>query len=178
MCSGSTDMRPLHPTRLRAAGLGLVVMFLWSPVPLAAHGIGYRVLDRAGAITLACHYSDGSPVSYAETLVFGPEDSHVEFQNGRTDRRGMFSFCPDASGSWRIETNDGRGHRVDRIIDVRLPVPETEARVPGVAGAGDTPGGAKAVGTLTGVSLIFNVFAGLYLVRRVKKKHAASQGNR
>lgn len=94
-------------------------------VPRAdGHGTDYRVLQKAKAVTAEFFYDDQEPMQYAEVLVFSPLDEKVEYQNGRTDRRGRFAFYPEASGTWKIEVRDGMGHMVRGVIDVAPDVGE------------------------------------------------------
>ena len=83
-----------------------------------AHGTAYRIIGDATVATIEFVYSDQEPMQYAEVLVYSPKDKRVEFQNGRTDRNGRFSFCPDVTGSWRILVKDGTGHNVQSKIEV------------------------------------------------------------
>ena len=83
------------------------------------HGVTCRNIDET-AVAVLFAYSDGEPMSYAETKVFGPQSSpDLEFQNGRTDARGIFGFIPDRPGNWRIEAGDGMGHKVSHEIVVK-----------------------------------------------------------
>lgn len=88
------------------------------PQSVSAHGVGYQVLDTNKAVSVYFYYSTGEAMSYAETLVFSPKDKKVEYQNGRTDQSGRFSFYPDSAGVWNIEVNDGMGHKVQGKIEV------------------------------------------------------------
>ncbi len=83
-----------------------------------AHGTVYQVLDTAATITAEFGYTDGQPMPFAEVLIFSPQDTEVEHQNGRTDRHGRFAFRPDVPGTWRVKVDDGTGHRVDARIEV------------------------------------------------------------
>ena len=84
---------------------------------LWAHGVRCRA-EQAGAFVVRAVYDDGEPMSYAGVKVFSPEDARVEYQNGRTDRRGRFAFVPDAPGAWVIRVNDGMGHAVRAEVAV------------------------------------------------------------
>src|SRR6056297_1589987 len=91
------------------------------PDGAAAHGTGYRVIEGAPVIAAEFFYSDKEPMRYAEVLVFSPENSEVEYQNGRTDQNGRFAFYPEMPGKWRITVNDGMGHAVRAEISVDSP---------------------------------------------------------
>ncbi len=89
-----------------------LIVSLLLAYPAFAHGVG------AGHAQGPCeavrfYYSDGQPMAYAEVLVYGPGDAKVEFQNGRTDKNGVFAFVPDRTGPWRVVCNDGMGHRAE-----------------------------------------------------------------
>jgi nickel transport protein len=91
------------------------------PDPAFAHGTGYRLIDDANAVAVSFFYADGQPMSYAETLVFAPDNDDIEYQNGRTDQQGRFAFYPETPGTWRLVVNDGMGHRAEGIITVKAP---------------------------------------------------------
>jgi nickel transport protein len=130
-----------------------------------AHGTAYRVLDDARAVTAEFNYADGEPMQYAEVLVFSPLDEKVEYQNGRTDRRGRFAFYPDTAGTWHIEVQDGMGHLARGVIEVAPdateqadsvhPNKDTQAMVSGPT--------SKSGKIALGLSLMFNVGAIAYL---------------
>ena len=119
------------------------------------------MLENQKTVTLSCYYSDGVPVSYAATLVFSPDDPDTEYQNGRTDRAGMFAFVPDKAGVWRIETSDGMGHKVEKSVEVEnLPGP-VDSSLPDRGAASPA-----IISAFLGVSLIFNIFFGIALIRK------------
>lgn len=128
----------------------------------AAHGTGYRILDD-GQRTVAVEfvYSSGAPMAYAEALVWSPGDAGVEYQNGRTDRKGRFAFLPDAPGAWKIAVRDGRGHKAVAVCPVADPASGLETRPP--EPQGPFP---KAVSALLGLSLIANATLALLLMRK------------
>jgi nickel transport protein len=88
----------------------VVLSILLIHVESRAHGLEYTVSETSGKPTVYFHYSDGSPVSYTKVKVWSPDNDSIEFQNGRTDKNGRFSFVPDLDGFWRITVNDGMGH--------------------------------------------------------------------
>ena len=147
------------------------------PDPAFAHGTGYRLIDDAKAVAVSFFYADGQPMSYAETLVFGPEDKEIEYQNGRTDQQGRFAFYPETPGSWRLVVNDGMGHRAEGIITVKDP--STKDDKSDAEGGGDQPTkradiqaeahehSHTGIKLIAGLSLIGNLcFAGLYFKNR------------
>ncbi len=75
-----------------------------------AHKLNSSVTVEKSMPTGIFHYADGVALSYAEVKVWSPGNDEVEFQNGRTDKNGRFSFVPDRNGVWRIEVADGLGH--------------------------------------------------------------------
>ena len=54
-------------------------------------------------------YNNGAVISYAAVSVFY-ETKTVEFQNGRSDKLGNFSFMPDKPGKWIFHLDDEMGH--------------------------------------------------------------------
>jgi nickel transport protein len=57
-------------------------------------------------------------MSYAAVLVFSPQDSKTEYQNGRSDAAGVFSFVPDKPGKWKFVIDDEMGHRKEKTIEI------------------------------------------------------------
>lgn len=99
----------------------LLLIFLFLPGQYAtAHGVTHS-LSTEKAVLLQAGYSDGSPMSFAEVVVFSPSDSEVEHQNGRTDKNGRFAFLPDVQGEWRVSVSDGMGHAFSRQIRIDNP---------------------------------------------------------
>lgn len=138
--------------------------FQWTVSPFAdAHGTGYQVLNDSNALTLEFRYSDGEPMSYAEVLVFSPEDEKSEYQSGRTDRKGRFAFYPDKKGKWIIEANDEMGHKARAEID-RNPV-QSSPHQPEQSRA------SKKTGIIAGLSLILNLAFIFHLFK--KRKNSA-----
>lgn len=89
---------------------GLVSLLLWASLAYG-HGVTYGICDEH-AMAFRFGYAGGDPMSYVEAKVFAPESPpNLEFQNGRTDARGVFAFVPDRPGPWRVEARDNLGHR-------------------------------------------------------------------
>jgi hypothetical protein len=73
-------------------------------------------------------------MAYASVKVFAPDEHKIEYQNGRTDRAGVFSFCPDKSGEWLVVVDDGSGHGFQKKIEVdNVPDVMTAPAGPGAA---------------------------------------------
>lgn len=145
----------------------LLAIFIVLLTVTAAFGHGVtcqNIADPAVAVLFA--YSDGEPMSYAETKIFGPQSSpDLEFQNGRTDARGIFGFIPDRPGSWRIEASDGMGHKASHDIIIEKTI---TAHEPGTASDGKPHrAGPGALQILLGVSIIANL---ALLVKKGKRK--------
>jgi nickel transport protein len=107
---------------------------------------------------------------YAKVKLFPPSSPETEVLSGIADRRGFFCFMPDEAGEWRLEAEDGMGHK--GTIAIR-------AGAPGASGesAGSSPPGGKPsrlFAAVFGASLIFNIFALWYGAAALnrKKSHA------
>lgn len=88
----------------------LASLLLWASLAYG-HGVTYGICDEY-AMAVRFGYAGGEPMSYVEAKVFGPESPpDLEFQNGRTDARGVFAFVPDRPGHWRVEVRDNLGHK-------------------------------------------------------------------
>ncbi|MBL0715091.1 MAG: hypothetical protein JJV98_15485 [Desulfosarcina sp.] len=108
-------------------------------------------------------YSSGDPLSYAEILVWSPGADKVEFQNGRTDKNGRFAFAPSENGTWRIDANDGRGHKKTAVFQIE-PTPDGVTTVV-LTNSGS---GTTTLGAILGLSFIFNIVMAVILFRRKK----------
>ena len=127
------------------------------PQLLQAHRTGCRIIKETKAVIAEFFYSDGEMMRFSEVLVFSPEDAQTEFQSGRTDQNGRFVFYPDQNGTWRIEANDGMGHKAVKSIEVLMQNsndkdPSKNVNVQNIHSS-DAPVLMKAV---LGVSLILN----------------------
>lgn len=129
------------------------------PLPLSAHGIAYEI-HRGEAIVIQVNYDDGQPMSYAEVLIHAPGGKEREYQNGRTDARGSFSFLPDRKGTWNIKVSDGMGHG----FVTEIPVDEE------MHTGGEIRGAVRPwQKALLGISLIWAIAATwLYAIRKKK----------
>lgn len=150
--------------KLLEYSLFLVLIHLSNPQFASAHGAGSRILGDNKAVTAEFYYSDSEPMSYAKVLVFSPQDQKTEYQNGRTDRQGRFAFYPDTPGTWRIEANDGMGHKAQcpvEVSDVKADEKKAEKQIP-------VRNSSISVKCISGLSLIFNIFFVIYLWKRKK----------
>ncbi len=133
--------------------LAFLLCLLLQAGQVYGHGVHYS-LAEAQAVSVVFGYAGGEPMSYAEVLVFGPDSPpDLEFQNGRTDSRGMFAFIPDKPGTWRIAASDGTGHRAE------FSIPVAESLLPN---EGDAPSPSSRIGPsgttiLLGLSLLANL---------------------
>jgi nickel transport protein len=107
-------------------------LLLLGAASLLGHDLEVTSTLSPPAVVMRCAYSGTEPAAYAAVLVFGPGGMKTEFQNGRTDANGVFSFVPDRSGVWRFVVDDEIGHRREAAIDYRLLAPRAAvpARVP------------------------------------------------
>lgn len=138
----------------------LVVLALMTPVMVLAHGTGYRVLEPGKAVTIECYYSDGTAMAYADTIVFSPENLKLEHQNGRTDKNGRVAFFPDTPGTWQVVVSDGIGHKIQVQVEPGNAPPKIQDQ--------NFVGQSHTLSAAMGVSLIFNLWAVIVLMRRKK----------
>jgi len=133
-----------------------------------AHGTGHRLLKHEPVVAFEFHYSDDTPMRYAEVMVFSPQDMKVEHQNGRSDRNGKFVFCPDVPGKWLIKVNDGMGHEEKAVVEVGPGAISGEAAKSRTNPASsDSEPLSKVLNIIAGLSLILNVsFSGYFMRRR------------
>lgn len=93
----------------------LLLMFCIT-AQLFAHGVGFDLKKSDDVQLIYFYYSDGKVMSYSEIQIYGPTDSDVEYQNGRTDRNGYFAFYPNAPGVWLVTATDEKGHSASAQI--------------------------------------------------------------
>ena len=101
---------------IRTTLLTLTILFA-AQTMLFAHGVQYTV-SRENTVVVHASYSSGEPMAYAEIKIYSPGDADIEYQNGRTDRHGVFAFFPDTKGEWTIRADDGAGHGFTARVDV------------------------------------------------------------
>jgi nickel transport protein len=136
-----------------------------------AHGTGHRLLDAEHPVAISFFYVDETPMTYAEVLVFSPDDRKVEHQNCRTDKNGIFAFLPNAPGEWLIRADDGMGHAAEAVVEVKAKG-SSDAERAAVAGPKASSGSSsKTVRIIAGLSLILNLsLVGLLFQRRRKPR--------
>jgi hypothetical protein len=76
---------------------------------LPAHGVAFDVRLQFPNVVVHVWYDGGGPIAFAPVQVKLMKDS--EFQKGRTDGNGVFSFTPDRQGKWTLSADDEMGHR-------------------------------------------------------------------
>ena len=77
--------------------------------PAFSHGVT-GVVNPGRAVIAEIRYDDGEPFSYSPAKIYSPDNDKIEYQNSRTDARGIISFVPDKKGTWRLEVSDDTGH--------------------------------------------------------------------
>ncbi len=139
--------------------IALVLLAVGTPNALA-HGVRHGVSE--GATVVSATYDDGSPMSFCDVSVFGPDSSEHPYQEGTSDRNGCFAFVPDTNGVWKITVDDGMGH----ILKARIDVDSTQSRRMDSTRHADRLGGVA-----VGIGVIFGCF-GLYsmLARRLRAR--------
>lgn len=150
--------------------LCLTFAILCFPAVCSAHGVASTPAERP-AYALLFHYSDGTPMSYAEAMAYAPGRAEVEHANGRTDARGVFAFVPAEPGDWRVVVSDGMGHKAEAVVHVAASTSSEESTAaPLVAAKAPNPShaavGATPTGVLLGLSALANLFMGVALIRR------------
>lgn len=143
----------------------LFVMLLLLRTEGKAHALEHRILDIQDQSAVEFYYSDGSPVSYAQVKIWSPEDSSIEFQNGRSDRNGRFAFIPNSDGLWRIMIKDGMGHAGS--VNYERDAFGEQKRVLNRSNKGKT--NSQTILALLGVSLILNMGFFLRMLQKMKQ---------
>lgn len=84
--------------------------------PSQGHGVQGSV--EAGAVGVRFVYDGGAPLRAADVTATSLAPGESSVIQGLTDRNGRFAFFPDQTGEWRVEVNDGMGHRAHLLVDV------------------------------------------------------------
>ncbi len=97
---------------IRVLALSVFTHFLLCTIiPAAqAHGVRSRIIHDAHAWVAKAVFSDGTPMSYTQVTVVGP-NAKLPFQKGFSDKNGIFAFVPDQPGKWTVIFQDPMGHR-------------------------------------------------------------------
>jgi nickel transport protein len=145
---------------LAALGTGILL-------PEKIHGHGVEVFDvtdgLAGARLVCFKYSTGEPMMYAKVKLYPPSRPEAESLQSVTDRNGIFPFVPDEEGEWRIEAEDGMGHRGEISVKAAVMEGAGEAEERSAAEERAAP---PVLGIITGLSLILNIFSGWHIGAR------------
>ena len=150
---------------MRAVYFGIVSTVIFAGSLAYSHGVTYGIFD-AHTITVRFGYAGGEPMSYVDTKVFGPESTpDLEFQNGRTDARGVFAFVPDHVGSWRVEASDNLGHKGS----LEVVVEQSNAGLKSASQAESMQNGLPLVKILLALSAIANLAFVFAFIKRPKQ---------
>lgn len=138
------------------------------PARVLAHELETSVKLAAPAVILRVTYAGTDPVPFAKVQVFAPGTDSVEFQAGRTDRRGHFSFVPEPPGAWRVVVDDEEGHR----REVAVTVPDSFRAGAAVPAPGSA--GSRWERALAGLALIAGGTGALYWYLKARGPRPAS----
>lgn len=100
----------------RALRMALLAGAFCAPASVMAHGTHHMLLETK-AVVLQFIYTGHSPMQYASVQIYAPDSAHP-YQAGRTDASGRFAFVPGYPGAWRVEVDDGDGHRHRATVQV------------------------------------------------------------
>ena len=96
-----------------------LIFCLWGIcAPLPAHGVVFDVRFHFPTVMIQVRYDGGGPIAFAPVQVMFTKEGS-EFQKGRTDGNGFFSFTPDRQGKWTFSADDEMGHRgaIEFMVD-------------------------------------------------------------
>jgi nickel transport protein len=120
-------------------------------------------------------YSTGEPISYARVKLYPPSalERNVESLVSITDRNGVFSFLPDEEGAWRVDMEDGMGHKGTITVNAAFRPDAAGEPAAAIKTAGSRPPLVFNIGL--GLSLLLNIFGIWYVAGRRGK--TAEAGN-
>lgn len=119
------------------------------PAFLLSHGVEVSEAEN-GAKVVRFSYTDNEPMMYAKIKLYPPSSPKIETVKSLTDKNGFFAFVPDEEGDWRVEAQDGMGHRGEIVINT-LKTSAIDDKQNASASA--------AFRILLGLSLLLNIFA-------------------
>lgn len=154
------------------------------PSTAQAHAVHSQNLDTVLPIVLQFTYSTGDAARYTGIEVFSPENRSLEYQNGRTDQQGRFSFTPNKVGEWLVVMQDNMGHKLEVPVQVQHLSPAAlastgadGATAEGATAAAITPRSAQAspsttLKALLGLSVLLNILIAWYWYKKRRESRA------
>lgn len=147
------------------------------PSTAQAHAVHSQRIDNMLPVVLQFTYSTGDVARYTGIEVFGPENRTVEYQNGRTDQQGRFSFTPNKEGDWLVVMQDNMGHKLEVPVQVQhlSPTAPPSAAADSAAQAGAIQAQASPntmLNALLGLSILLNIFTGWYWYQKRREARA------
>ncbi|MDR0642482.1 MAG: hypothetical protein LBG07_08490 [Treponema sp.] len=136
---------------------------IFLPGKIYAHGVEvYDVGGEPGRTAKVVHfkYSTGEPMMYAKVKLYPPSRPDVESLQSITDRNGIFSFIADEEGEWRIDAEDGMGHKGTITVTAAAGASAASGAAEAAAPESGGPPVPPALALITGLSLILNIFSG------------------
>ena len=85
--------------------------------PAPFHGIEVNTEVHTPFVMVMVTYEGSIPAAGVDVLIYAPGEEGL-FQSGTTDPDGRFAFLPKTAGTWRIEADDGAGHRRSHEVAV------------------------------------------------------------
>ena len=71
--------------------LFLTFIFIGLVLAVYAHELRLEIMKFPPAVIIKASYGGQETVSFADVIVFSPSEDQVEFQNARTDAKGICS---------------------------------------------------------------------------------------
>jgi nickel transport protein len=144
-------------------------------------GAGVGTGNDAGARAILFSYSTGEPMAFAKIKVYPPSGiaGNVEALVSISDRNGVFCFVPDEDGDWRVDAEDGMGHKGSITVGGIASAPSpADAKALARSGGGAGQGGSlppRVLGIVAGLSIIANIF-GIWRALSNGRKRSADSG--
>ncbi|MDR2802939.1 MAG: hypothetical protein LBB22_01455 [Treponema sp.] len=149
------------------------------PAYIFGHGVEVYDISREYRLVRVVYfkYSTGEPISFAKIKLFPPStvEKNVESLVSITDRNGNFCFIPDEEGDWRVDMEDGMGHKGSIVVNAVFE--QGGDQIEPERGGGRTAGHIPlAFNIALGLSLLLNIFGGWYLLGNRRKSGRATGG--
>lgn len=86
----------------------IILAILSTASALYSHGLYIQFGNDAPYLWVKTVYEGDIPLLFGLITIYSPDGR--EYQNGRSDRNGCFTFIPDRAGKWKVTVDDEMGH--------------------------------------------------------------------
>jgi len=136
------------------------LVFLLIMIPscmLYSHGLHIQFGHQSPFLWIKAVYEGDLPLPFGKVTIHDPDGE--EYQNGRCDRMGRFTFQPDRPGIWQVTVDDEMGHLESARIEI-------SAKTVSESNAPISKGSSPFIRWLLGVTIILLLTESLYIWKK------------